>query len=63
LGPKLERLAREKRNFRLLVIDIDKWNSPVARQHDINRLPTLWLCKDGEVVSTDSREVLAFLQK
>ena len=62
-SPKLERLCRQKRNFRLLRVDIDKWNSPVARQHGINRLPTLWLCKDGEVISTDSQEVLHFLQK
>ena len=63
MGPKLERLCRQQRNFRLLVVDVDQWDSPVARQHGINRLPTLWLAKDGEIVSTDSHEVLAFLQK
>ncbi len=39
-------------------VDIKNWNSAVAQQYNIQRLPTLWLYKDGKIVSQDSRDVL-----
>ena len=63
MAPQLERLVRSKKNFRVLIIDIDKWGSPVAEQHEIRSIPALWLYDGTELKSKDSRKVLALLQK
>jgi len=63
MGPSLERLAKTKRNFRIVIVDIDKWGSPVASQHNIRSLPSLWLYDGTELKSKDSRKVWAFIHK
>ena len=54
----MEALIQAKESCRLLRIDIDKWGSPVARQHGINSLPTVWLYDGSKRVSTDTRDAL-----
>jgi hypothetical protein len=61
VGSQLEALARSRSDVRLRVVDVVSWSSPVAKQHGIRRLPTLWLYRDGERVTTDTREALAAL--
>ncbi len=39
-------------------INIVKWDSAVARQYKISRLPTLWLYRDGKLINQDSQEIL-----
>lgn len=39
-------------------VDIVSWDSAVARQHGIDRLPTLWLYEDGVRIATDPREIV-----
>ena len=63
MAPQLERLCRQRKNFRILKVDIEKWSSPVAQQYGIRRLPSLWLYEGTELKSEDSREVLEFLQR
>ncbi len=57
----MEGLAEETGDFVIRKIDIDKWSSAVARQHNIRRLPTLWLYDGDELVSKDTREILQVL--
>jgi thioredoxin-like negative regulator of GroEL len=45
-------------DVRLRVVDIASWDSPVAKQYGIRRLPTLWLFRDGREVSRDTAAVL-----
>ena len=59
----MDRLARIKKNFRIVKIDIDKWGSPVAQQYEIRSLPSLWLYDGDTLMSEDKNEVIAFLQK
>ena len=54
----MEALINDKQSCRLLRIDIGKWGSPVAQQHGINRLPTVWLYDGSERVATDTRDTL-----
>ena len=61
LGPQLEALVQKKDGTRLRKIEVGTWESAVAKQHGIRRLPTLWLYDGGKQVSTDSREVLRLL--
>ena len=56
-------LARQKKNFRVVTIDIGNWGSPVAKQYEIRRLPTLWLYEGKELRTEDRDEILAFLQR
>jgi len=39
-------------------INIVKWDSAVARQYKIQRLPTIWMYKDGKLVNQNSQDVL-----
>ena len=57
----MEDLAAQTGDFVIRKIDIDKWSSDVARQHDIRRLPTLWLYDGDDLVSKDTREILGML--
>ncbi|MBK8974984.1 MAG: thioredoxin family protein [Planctomycetes bacterium] len=57
----MERLITRTGGIRLRRIDIDTWDSPVARQYGIRSLPTLWLYVDGERTASDPRAVLAKL--
>lgn len=58
----MEALATAKPKVKLRIVDIGDWKSPVARQHRIDRLPTLWLYEDGRLFSKDNREIGARLQ-
>jgi len=59
----LEDLVRRKGTLRLRVIDIVNWDSEVAQQHGIQRLPTLALYDGRELVSDDLREVIEILER
>ncbi len=49
----MEALAETHRLVRLRRIDIGSWNSPVAEQYGIRKLPTVWLYIDGKLFSKD----------
>jgi hypothetical protein len=57
----LEALIRERASVRLRRIDIERWDSPVAVQFGIRRLPTLLLYDGRELLSSDKREILELL--
>jgi len=59
----LEALAKNRDDVKLRKVDIMSWDSEVARQHSIRRLPTLWLYEDGELIADDSEAVAARLSK
>ena len=40
------------------VVDIGDWQSPVAEQYGIRRLPTLWLYENGRLLTKD-RDAIA----
>lgn len=61
MGPQLEALTRRRTDVRLRIVDIESWDSPVALQYSVRRLPSLWLYRDGRRVSTDTREVVGML--
>jgi len=41
---------------------IGSWDSAVATEHGIRRLPSLWLYEGDRRVSTDTRDIVARLQ-
>jgi hypothetical protein len=43
---------------RLRRIDIESWDSPVAKLYGVRSLPLLWLYRDGEVVARGTRDVV-----
>ena len=59
----MESLIRTKQNVQLRRIDINTWNSQVARQFGIRRLPTVWLFNGTEKVTTDRNKALARITK
>ena len=59
----MERLARQKKNFRIVKVDINKWGSEVAEQYGIKSLPSLWLYEGHTLRSEERRDVLEFLQR
>lgn len=63
MGPQLEALVNQKATVRLRKIDIDEWSSPVARAHDIRRLPTLALYDGKRLVSKDPSRILTLLSR
>jgi len=63
VGPQLEALAQANPKVKLRIVDIGDWRSPVARQHGIDRLPTIWLYENGQLYSKDRSEISARLQK
>lgn len=42
-------------------VDIKSWESAVARQHQVQSIPALWLYKDGKLVTQDSQAVFQHL--
>ena len=62
MGPQLEAAAHRDANVKLRIVDIHHWGSPVARQHGIRSLPTVWLYEDGHLTSRDTGEILRRLQ-
>jgi hypothetical protein len=58
----LEALARRLGTIRLRRVNVSEWESDVARQYGIRRLPALWLYDGHELLSEDAREVLEILQ-
>jgi thioredoxin-like negative regulator of GroEL len=58
----LEAIAKERLDVQLRIIDIDSWSSEVAQQHQIRKLPTLWLYDDGTLVTKDTNETIARLR-
>jgi thioredoxin-like negative regulator of GroEL len=57
----LEALANNRADIRLRIVDIGSWDSAIAQQCRIRSLPSLWLFEDGELVSKETREVVAAL--
>ena len=52
----------ERDDVRLVVVDVESWGSPVAKQHGIRRLPTVWLFEGEDRVSTDVGSILRALE-
>jgi len=61
LGPRLEQQVKKRGTVRLRTIDIDRWDSPVAYQYGIRKLPTLLLYDGDELVSENRTEILNFV--
>jgi hypothetical protein len=62
MGPQLEALTKQRADIYLRIVDIGSWNSAVAQQHGVRRLPGLWLYEDGKLVATDPEQALQRLQ-
>lgn len=58
----MEALAKLRDDVRLRIVDIKSWDSDVARQHDIRRLPSLWMYENGKLLSKVSKEVIEKIQ-
>ncbi len=52
-----------KGNLRLLKIEVPRGGSDVGAQYSIHTLPTLWLYEGGEIVSTETREIIGMLSQ
>jgi hypothetical protein len=59
----LEARVRQLGTIRLRRIDVPTWDSQVSRQHGIRRLPTLMLYAGRRLLSSDTAEILAWLQR
>jgi thioredoxin-like negative regulator of GroEL len=59
---QLEAFANHRGDMRLQMIDIRNWNSPVAKQFAIDRLPMVWLFTNGRQVTNETGATLAALQ-
>jgi hypothetical protein len=57
----LEALAKRHPGVKLRIVDVGSWDSDAARQHQIQRLPTVWLFEGGELSSKDQAAVFAKL--
>lgn len=62
LGPQLEALIQKLGTVRLRKIDVVSWDSEVARQFRIRRLPTLHLYDGSRLVTDDKRRILQTLR-
>lgn len=60
MGPQVEAKVLEKQ-ISLRKIDINNWDSDVAKQYRIDSLPALWLYKDRKLVTQDREEVFRYL--
>jgi len=58
LAPRVEELAREDDTLALRIVDIDSWESDVARQHGIVATPHLVLYEDGRRIAGGLTQVL-----
>ena len=63
MGPQLGAWVEKNRTIRLRQIDVGNWNSEVAQQFEIRRLPTLMLYDGTDLISDDTQEVLAILNQ
>jgi hypothetical protein len=59
----LEALILSMQNCNLRRIDIRDWDSSVAEDYRITKLPTLWLYKGEKRIGTERRQVLKQLSK
>jgi thioredoxin-like negative regulator of GroEL len=59
---QLEAFANHRNDMRLQLIDIRNWDSPVAQQFAIDRLPTVWLFTNGRQITNETGATLAALQ-
>jgi len=59
---QLETVANHRSDLRLHLIDIRNWNSPVAKQFAIDRLPMVWLFTNGRQITNETGATLAALQ-
>ena len=59
----MEAWVEENKTIRLRRIDVVNWNSEVARQLEIRRLPTLMLYDGTDLISDDKQEVLDILNQ
>jgi hypothetical protein len=57
----LEALATRRQDVFVRIVDIVSWDSPVARQHGVQRLPSVWLYEDGELVTADTGRAVGVL--
>jgi hypothetical protein len=57
LAPQLEALIRKNGTVRLRKIDVVRWGSPVCKQFNIHRLPTLHLYDGSRLVSNDMAHI------
>ena len=57
----MEALVVEQEDVRLCKINIDGWNSAVARQHSIQSIPQLLLYNGRKQVATGTAEVMRHL--
>ena len=63
LKPSLMSLIHAKQSVALRRIDIVSWDSPVARQHDIQALPQLHLYDGTRLITSNRNEVMAILRQ
>jgi hypothetical protein len=54
----LEALVKDTEDLHLRRVDIDSWQSPVARQHRIARLPYLQMYEGGRLIADGTDAVL-----
>ena len=59
----MEALVRERKGAVLRIVDVGSWDSEVAQQHGVRRLPTLWLYDGGTLVTKDTQDVIARVNK
>ena len=59
----MEAWVDRNKTIRLRQIDIGNWNSEVAQQFEIRRLPTLMLYDGTDLISDDKQEVLDILNQ
>lgn len=63
MGPRVEALAKSRADTVLRVIDIESWDSPVARSHGIRSIPHLVLYRDGRLEAEGNGAVLSRLNR
>ncbi len=59
----MEAIAAQHSRIFLRKVDIGAWDSPVARQHGIRRLPTIWLYEDGRLYTKEPDRASRRLQE
>ena len=59
----MEAWVEKNKTIRLRQIDVRSWDSDVARQFKIRRLPTLMLYDGTDLISDDTKDVLEILNQ
>jgi hypothetical protein len=62
LGRRLNKVLPKHPNLRVRVVDIGSLESEVAKQYEIQRVPTLWLYRDGQLVTDVTVDVWKTLE-